>query len=286
MTPVVLRNLFRLCYNGAWKLGPLSSLTQRILHKVHPLGHLYSRFLLQPSLPASDVVLAFDDQRIWVHNPKENVIGQEIFLRGLWEPEVTKFVCPRINPGMTVIDVGADIGYYTLLFAKRVGEGGRVCAFEPIPKARATLERNVGLNRYENVTIFDYALYDASGTFVLEGPLEASRINPAKNRAGEKDLEIQTRVFDDCFAELSIQTIDLVKIDVEGAEINVLKGMKRCLQEFHPNLLVEVHPAHLSKFEHRAEELLQFLRELRYDIYPIDKSCLDFKSGNITIYGC
>ena len=235
-------------------------------------------------MPNEDVVLAFDDQRIIVHNPRKNVIGQELFLKGLWELEVTRYISSRITPGMTILDVGADIGYYTLLFAKRVGRQGRVIAFEPIPAARATLEKNIRLNGYRNVSVLDYALYDINGSFVLEGPLDVSRINPLKAGEGENDLTIETRIFDDCLKALAVDHIDLVKIDVEGAEMNVLEGMKTSLQKFHPALLVEVHPEHLGKFNKTTEDLMQFLDGMGYGVTPVDKSALNFEEGNITIY--
>ncbi|MDY6836576.1 MAG: FkbM family methyltransferase [Thermodesulfobacteriota bacterium] len=235
-------------------------------------------------MPNEDVVLGFDDQLIIVHNPRRNVIGQEIFLKGVWEPEVTRYIASRIRPGMTILDVGADIGYYTLLFAKRVGPQGMVFAFEPIPEACVTLEKNIRLNGYQNVRVLDYALYDSNGFFVLEGPLDISRINPLKAGEGENDLRVETRVFDDCLEELDVDCIDLVKIDVEGAEMNVLEGMKKSLQKFHPALLVEVHPNYLGSFNRASEDLMEFLDDMGYRITPVDRPALNFQKGNITIH--
>ena len=229
-------------------------------------------------------MLSFDEQRILVHNPRENVIGQDIFLKGSWEPEVTRFICPRIRKGMTILDVGADIGYYTLLFAKRVGADGRVIAFEPIPAARATLQQNILLNAYNNVSILDYALYDSEGIVVLEGPLDVSRINPSKQETGEDGLKIRTRSFDRCVGELSLDRIDMAKIDVEGAELNVLMGMVNTLEKHHPALLVEVHPTYLGLFNHDPDDLLRILKQMNYTIYPVDKPKLSFETENITIY--
>jgi FkbM family methyltransferase len=207
-----------------------------------------------------------------------------MFLNGIWEPEVTKHICPKIAQGMTVIDVGADIGYYTLLFAKRVGKEGRVIAFEPIPAAREKLEHNVRLNGYTNVTICDFALFSSNGQAILEGPFQLSRINPAKTTGEKKDIHIQTRVFDECVSKLKVQRIDLVKIDVEGAEVDVLHGMRHSLRKYHPALLIEVHPNALGCFNHSPEDLVKFLAAMKYCAHPIDKSSGDFENGNITIY--
>jgi FkbM family methyltransferase len=207
-----------------------------------------------------------------------------MFLNGIWEPEVTKYICPKIAQGMTVIDVGADIGYYTLLFAKRVGRDGRVIAFEPIPSAREKLEHNVRLNGYTNVKICDFALFSSNGQAILEGPFQISRINPAKTTSEKKDIQIQTKIFDECVSKLKVQRIDLVKIDVEGAELDVLRGMEQSLEKYHPLLLIELHTKHLSHFNYGPEDLLRFLEVLNYRVHPVDKASLDFKNENTTIY--
>ena len=89
-------------------------------------GFPYLQYLcyrcLERCLPNRDLVVPWDGQQIMIRNPRQSLIGRDIILKGTWEAEVTSFICPRIVAGMTVLDVGADIGYYTLLFAKRVGE--------------------------------------------------------------------------------------------------------------------------------------------------------------------
>jgi FkbM family methyltransferase len=202
----------------------------------------------------------------------------------VWEPEVTEYICPRIKPGMTVIDVGADTGYYTLLFAKRVGRVGRVIAFEPIPSAREALKRNISLNNYTNITVCDFALYSSNSSTVLEAPRQVSRINPRKTKNEKNCIQIQTRIFDECVPELKVRGIDLVKIDVEGAELDVLHGMKDSLERCHPALLIEVHPIYLGYFDCGTKDLLKFLDAMEYCVYPVDKPRLDFKNGNTTIY--
>jgi len=246
---------------------------------------LYSRFLLEKSLPNEDLTVLWDDQRILLENPRGNIISQDIYLKGVWEPEVTEYIRPRIKPGMTVIDVGADTGYYTLLFAKRVGRVGRVIAFEPIPSARDILERNISLNHYTNmITVCDFALFSHNASTVLEAPRKFSRINSKKTTNESNGIRIQTRIFDECVPEFNVQRIDIVKIDVEGAELDVLYGMRRSLEEYHPTLLVEVHPNYLEDFGFTPEDLIRFLDDTKYCIHPVDKPFLNFKDGNITIY--
>ena len=280
----ILKKAFVLCYNSILKSELLTSLLRKTLYKHSLLRYIYNERLLKPSLPNEDLVLSWDGQQILIENPRENIISQALFLKGVWEPEVTEYICPTITSGMTVIDVGADTGYYTLLFAKRVGTQGRIVAFEPIPSAREVLEYNIRLNAYINVTVCSFALFSTTRSVVLQAPRELSRIDPMKNSSDPSGIEIQTRVFDECVSELDIQKIDLVKVDVEGAELDVLFGMRDSLEEYHPALLIEVHPNHIGDFGHTVEDLLQFLEGMNYSLEPVDKGTLDFRSGNITIY--
>jgi len=266
------------------KREPAFGMGMALLNKLPLVRRLYGKLFAQRRLPNRELIVSWDDQRILIRNPRHSLIGREVLLNGIWEPEVTNFICPKLSHGMTVIDVGADIGYYTLLFARRVGEQGRVIAFEPIPAARERLEDNVELNGYTNVTICDFALFSSKGQVILEGPLQLSRINPAKTKTENKDIHVETRVFDECLLELEVQRIDLVKIDVEGAELEVLRGMEESLTKYHPNLLVEVHPKHLSHFDYSPGDLLRFLDGRNYRVDPVDSTSLEFKGDNVTIY--
>ncbi len=284
MVSTVLKNLLGHYYFVSVKFRGLHSFARRMLYRHPLLVRLCNKYVLQPSLPNEDLVLSWDGQRILIENPRHNVISQDMFLKGVWEPEVTEYICPRIKPGMTVIDVGADTGYYTLLFAKRVGRVGRVIAFEPIPSAREALKRNISLNNYTNITVCDFALYSSNSFTVLEAPREVSRINPRKTKNEKNCIQIQTRIFDECVPELNIQEIEMVKIDVEGAELDVLYGMRHSLEKYHPALLVEVHPNYLSHFSHTPEDLIRFLVDVKYSVHPVDKPSLGFDVGNITVY--
>jgi hypothetical protein len=95
------------------------------LHRWKRLYNVYHKYFCRNphplNMPDEDVVLEMNGQRIWAADPKKSFIGRSIFYHGVWEKEATQFVCPRVREGMTVVDVGARTGYYTLLFAKRVG---------------------------------------------------------------------------------------------------------------------------------------------------------------------
>ena len=211
---------------------------------------------------------------------RQSVIARSILLTGTWEPKVTDFVQSWLKPNMVVLDVGAHIGYYTLLFAKLVGEGGHVFAFEPMPSSRRCLEQNIGLNGFTNVTAFRFALLDEDGNLPIgrKGKLIQAGASLTES------LIIETRVFDRWRETWGIDTADLIKIDVEGAEMNVLLGMEKYIHASRPALLVEVHPQGIRDFGFSPTILLEFLSEMGYCAQAIDHDTIDFSQGNVVIF--
>jgi len=242
------------------------------------------RNALLKQIPDRDLLLPWNDMKILVRNPRKSIIGRSILLEKVWEPEVTRFISSRIKPDMIVLDIGADIGYYTLLFSKLVGPKGKVYSFEPIPKAKWYLDKNIKNNKLNNVRTFSFALFDRSGRMCLEDPFIKSKINLSKKILGKNDIMVETKIFDNWRLKNVKEKTDLVKIDTEGSEMNILRGMKATLQKEHPAILVEVHPYQLKSFGFTARDLVQFLTTFAYKITPINKKTIDFFHGNITLF--
>ena len=157
-----------------------------------------------------------------------------------YEPALQAVFNASLGPGKTVVDVGAHMGFDTLHFARLVGEGGRVHAFEPDPANGRKLRRNCELNSLQQVTVHPYAVSDHRGTarFVAEGTT-TSHITTAADSAG---VEVQTVTLDETLAPAgSVASIDLIKVDVEGFECEVLQGSTRILREIRPVWLIEIH---------------------------------------------
>jgi FkbM family methyltransferase len=196
-------------------------------------------------------------------NPLSNWLDSPFHLRGLvtWSPaSETWFVLEdagtpgamarsRIEPEewimeallseMTVIDVGAHQGRYAIQFSRRVGEKGLVLAVEPEDRNLALLTRNLELNEIHNVVPIRGACWSRREPlqFSHGSTLDLSRVmqSPAK------DADLIGLPLDDLVAEVALRRVDFVKIDVEGAELEVLEGARRMLSEFRPSLFVECH---------------------------------------------
>jgi FkbM family methyltransferase len=179
-------------------------------------------------------------------DPSDPVISGALTL-GIFESFETNVFRQLLQPGMVVADIGANIGYYSIIAARHVGEKGMVYAFEPEPVSRSFLEKNVRENDYKNVQISDVAVGDKQGTVKLH----VSKTNkgnhsivPLKRRAREfsKAIDVATISFDGFCKQNHISSVDLVKIDVEGAEELVLKGMQDALRQPTITLCIEFFP--------------------------------------------
>ena len=164
---------------------------------------------------------------------------------GSVEPEVQAVLADLLAPGDVFYDVGANIGYFTVIAARLVGPGGRVVAVEPQPEAVSRLRHNLALNGFENITVVEAAVADEEGeaNFVLsdEEILEwaALETTPAP---GMPRIRVPVTTLDRLRAG-GLPAPKLVKLDVEGAEIRALKGMRAMLRRDKPAVVCEVHAA-------------------------------------------
>jgi FkbM family methyltransferase len=166
------------------------------------------------------------------------------FTVGTDEPAVQEELVRVLRPGSVVYDVGANVGFMTLIAARLVGPTGHVYAFEPIPENARAIERNAALNNLENITVLELALSDRAGEAVLRIPQmnQGAHLAAVGAAVGEEDdLTVQTAALDELRRTREIRPPDLVKLDVEGAELLVLGGMRACLAESKPALVCELH---------------------------------------------
>jgi FkbM family methyltransferase len=179
-------------------------------------------------------------------------------LNGTYEREQTALFEQLIRPGDTVLDVGANIGYYTLLAAVLVGPTGRVHSFEPEPRNAGFLRRHAEINRMRRVTVQQAAVSDRAGT----ARFDFGSGSGTGHLADAGALEVRTLRLDDYCAEHGLAP-SAVKIDVEGAEMSVLQGARGMLERHRPVVFLSTHGAEV----HRAS--LAFLRGLGYRVAPI-----------------
>ncbi len=201
-------------------------------------------------------------------------LSPHLMLDGYWEMWLTEALARAIRPGMTVVDVGANLGYFTLLMADRVGEQGRVIAFEPNPPIVARLRRTLSLNGFaERTTVSDAALFDENGVEALlvspvGEPKNAHLTSIAGLSAGSNVHPLTTRRLDS-FPEVA--KADVIKIDADTAEEKIWRGMSGLFALKRPmTIFMEFAAA-------RYADPGQFLAEIKASGFTIAR--LDLKRG-------
>jgi FkbM family methyltransferase len=177
--------------------------------------------------------------------------GVHTYWRGVYEPELTRRIQSIVKPGMTCYDCGANVGYFTLLFSRLVGPGGRVFSFEPLPANAAHLRQHVDINKRTNVTIIEAALADYDGKAPFSSGGSASKLVP------EGSVEVDCRSID----SLGLPPPDVMKIDVEGAEELLVKGAEETILRHRPTIFMSLHIAIPA-----AQDLASHLACMGYDV--------------------
>jgi len=200
-------------------------------------------------------------------------LGQRWIYLGIYEQQETQLVKNWLRPGMTVVDVGANVGYHTLLAASRVGPGGRVFAVEPSPYAFERLRDTILNNPLSQVVALQVALGRSGGEASLYLPPSGNHSPTMVPCDREESVRVAVRTLDDCLAEWGVECVDLLKIDVEGYELEVLMGARSALGSGRVlAVLCEFNDYWLELKGTSARELAQFHDSADFSLAWADKS--------------
>jgi FkbM family methyltransferase len=213
-------------------------------------------------------------------------------LTGAYEGEVVRILSRVAKPGMTALDIGAHVGYYTRLLSKLVGNAGRVIAFEPHPRTVTKLRHNV--RRLKNITVEQVAVTDEERHDVLYDSFlnsgSASLRYDANHYDGMRDLRawrrlapgviedppkvsyaVKTVSLDSYLSRRNIGRVDFIKMDIEGAEAAAVRGMERTVRRSGPlRMILEFNPSALKTFGAVPLELWSTLRRLGFEVTAIN----------------
>ena len=275
----MIRRLQKLLQRSDFRRNPVRGLLKRLWWRI--------RWCLK-----DEPWLLTHSSRIKILVPKSGS-GALIYYQGYSEPEVLHFFEKFVKENMVVMDIGAHIGEYTLLAAKIVGESGRVYAFEPDPRNYELLKQNIRLNRMDHVVeLLNYALSNEVGNvkFVLSRELSVSRISSASEELNilhsESVIGVQATTLDAFYKERNLTRVDVVKLDVEGAELLVLKGAGQILSQppnKAPVVLFEYSPSNCARFGYDSRMILEFLKSKGYKIYKLDSEGNLYEAEDIII---
>ncbi len=227
-------------------------LARLFLRYVSPLAGLRNLPIVGPCLRWASAKAVSRDSATWVQvqhgyaaglwlrlNPRT---GRSIY-EGRGEPDVQRALQEQLRPGMNFYDVGANLGFFSLLAARLVGQNGRVTAFEADPEIAARLREHIARNNFSWVTVEEKAVWSEHRTasFARSDPAVSpdrglGHVVPA---AGTGTIEVEAVSLDDYTS--SFPAPDFLKCDVEGAEVEVFRGARRLLKEKRPGILCEMH---------------------------------------------
>ena len=244
------------------KIGKISTI-------INPLVFAYKYIAKTIIRKLKDFVISLfeKDNLFYAQNHWIEIVGKTsespIAQHKIHELETTLFVRNYLKKGDCVFDIGSNIGYFTLEFARLVGESGRIYSFEPHPEIFEVLKRNVKRNRYKNITLINAACGEHNGSQNLYFSTENEgnhKIIESKNSNGS--VEVQIRTLTEFVKENRPR---LIKMDIEGAELLALKGISEELI-FNNNIdfIIEYHPYEMSFFGINGSEVINFFTKRGY----------------------
>jgi len=184
-------------------------------------------------------------------------LSRELAAYRIHEPLACQLLEQTLRPGMTVVDIGSNIGYYALLEARLVGSSGKVIAIEPVPQNAAQLRENVRTNGHANIEIHELAIGERSGAQVIYLSSKSNHHSLLPTPSAPT-VKVMVSTLDNFVFSTHLPSLELIRMDLEGYEIETLSGMRNTLARYGPRLLVELHPHIVGK-----TALLAYLAKLQ-----------------------
>jgi FkbM family methyltransferase len=203
-------------------------------------------------------------------------MGGSLFWSGFHHLNECLYLNSFLTNNMVLVDVGANQGEFSLFAASKI-KGGKVLSFEPVSSNVKMLKKNIALNNYSQIELFEFGLldeetdlpvYTSNDEILNSGRHEGlSTLYPDDYRSVQEEI-IQLKVFDSLFFE-KLERLDFIKIDIEGAELPALKGMLKTITKFKPQILIEISSETIKNTNYEFEELLEFFEKLNYQAYSL-----------------
>ncbi len=257
--------------------------------RIKPINFLYQRYINALTTGKNELI-PVNNYKMYFHSENMDCIDESLMFTHQWEPCMTLAFKKLIKPGMVMVDIGANVGYFSLLCSTLVGKSGRVFSFEPEPGNFALLMKNIQINSFTNVEAVPKAVSDKNSTLRLYiNTLEQGMHSIIQHESGSSTIDIEAVSLDEFFATTN-HIVDIIKIDIEGAEVLALKGMQNTIQrnekllfftEFWPEGLLRAGTTPLDyynslkdigfKYTYLIDESHKTLRLANYD--EVLKSC-------------
>lgn len=204
------------------------------------------------------------------------LLGWKLLFFGGYEGEVRELFRAILPPGGTAVDVGANVGWHTLLMAKLVGREGAVVAFEPHPGLQRQLAFSMAMNRLDNVRVQGCALSDRAGRGGFYCPdadgLGAGTGHLLGSAPGAEAIDVPVDLLDNVWPTLGLQRLDLIKIDIEGWELPALRGARATIARFRPHVCFEFDGDYIGRCGAAESDYQSFFAELGYRVFNVERT--------------
>lgn len=221
------------------------------------------------------------DKGLFININTSSFIEWSTFFKGYYEKKITLLFEKFIKEGMTVFDVGANVGVHTLTMSRLVGDSGKVIAVEPHPLIANRLRDNVNLNNVKNVVIKELALSDSLGEMILYGMEDScphhgvASFYKQHSEFLKEEISVSVLTLDAFVNQLNLERVDFLKIDTEGNDMRVLLGGRAVIEKFRPIILLEYDKVGWGYAGHTIESFRDFFENLDYILKTIDDKSLD-----------
>ncbi len=236
----------------------------------------------------SNGIVWLNDEDIAIYTSADNYIEWTILSSGTYEDEINKLIRISLKNGKNALDIGGNIGLQSIRMSQCAGDGGKVYAFEPLGYLQEKFKRNMALNKAANVTLFPYALSNHEGE--ADFSIDKNAWNQGtfslnnQNDAGEKQ-QVLIKVADNLHEIQDLNSLDLIKIDVEGFEFHVLQGLKQTIQKHKPRIIFEYDYNYWIKTGQSITACYAFLTGLNYTLYQITPVGCELINGPENVEG-
>jgi FkbM family methyltransferase len=246
------------------------------MYGVHETLFAYSEFIRprnveKITITGEDVLVTTKDGVTLVSNPGDwRIMSIEILNFGDFERSETQLLLSFVKEDRVVVDIGANIGWYSILLG-RAASKGRIIAFEPIPSTIGFLKKNLALNGTTNVELHEHGLSDEEKELVFYFHPHVSGATSSQNlleNSGAVEVRSQVKRMDDVLA--GEERIDLLKCDVEGAELSALRGGMDTIARTRPVLFIEMLRKWSAKFGYHPNDIITLLKDIGYECFSVE----------------
>jgi FkbM family methyltransferase len=212
------------------------------------------------------------DEDIGIYTNGDSYIEWSILSTGNYEDEIGKLIRISLFPGAVGLDIGANIGLQSIRMSQAVGPEGIVCSFEPLNYLQEKLYNNLNLNKADNIKFFSCALSDQEGVNefkINKNCWNQGTFNIGDSNQGNDTQQVHIKIGDTIPEIINLERLDLIKIDVEGFEHHVLRGLKQTIVKHKPRIIFEYDSNYWLKTGERIQECFNYLQSINYHVYQI-----------------